>query len=164
RLARQDGPWYYEQHELGFNYRITDLQCALGLSQMSKLSSFVERRRELVGLYADLMADMAGQVDVLTESPGRRSSYHLLVARLQGGEQQRRQVFDFLQANGIKAQVHYIPVHTQPWYREHLGYSEGDFPVAEKYYSGCITLPLFPQMSDGDVERVVSVLKRSLEQ
>jgi UDP-4-amino-4,6-dideoxy-N-acetyl-beta-L-altrosamine transaminase len=162
RLAGDKETWYYEQPELGFNYRITDLQCALGLSQLRKLSAFVGRRRELVQRYRDLMADLAGEVTLLTETPGRRSSYHLLVAQLRGGAHRRRHVFERLHAEGIRAQVHYIPVHLQPWYWHQFGYREGDFPKAEAYYAGCMSLPLFPRMSDTDVKRVVAALHVAL--
>lgn len=162
RLTQNDGPWYHEQHDLGFNYRITDIQCALGLSQMRKLSSFVERRRELVGQYQESMAELSDEVTLLTEVEGRRSSYHLLIAQVRGGIDRRRQVFESLHAQGIRAQVHYIPVHLQPWYRQHYGYSRGDFQQAEAYYEGCISLPLFPAMSDSDVLRVTDALRRAL--
>ncbi len=162
-LSRADGPWYYEQHDLGYNYRITDVQCALGLSQLAKLERFVRRRRELVEEYRRGLADAQGQVEVLPELPGRRSSYHLLVVRLlQGGSARRRAVYDRLHAAGIRAQVHYYPVHLQPWYREWYGYAEGAYPQAEAYYQTCLSLPLFPRMSEGDVRRVVHVLRQAL--
>jgi perosamine synthetase len=163
RLTREDGPWYYEQQELGFNYRITDLQCALGLSQLRKLAQFVERRRELVQRYRNLLADREDSVTLLTEIPGRRSSYHLLVAKLNDGPERRRAAFQRLRAAGIYAQVHYIPVHTQPWYRKRFGYRWGDFPHAEGYYASCLSLPLFPKMSDSDVDRTVAALRDALE-
>jgi UDP-4-amino-4,6-dideoxy-N-acetyl-beta-L-altrosamine transaminase len=162
RLTRDEGPWYNEQGELGFNYRITDLQCALGLSQMRKVVPFVERRRELVQRYRSLLPDRE-DVRLLTEIPGRRSSYHLLVAQLQGGPERRRAVFERLHAAGIRVQVHYIPVHLQPWYRRRFGYRPGDFPQAEDYYAGCVSLPLFPRMSDADVQRSAAALQSALE-
>ncbi|HVS36733.1 MAG TPA: UDP-4-amino-4,6-dideoxy-N-acetyl-beta-L-altrosamine transaminase [Gemmataceae bacterium] len=161
-LTHNDGPWYYEQHDLGYNYRITDIQCALGLSQLKKLSRFVERRRRLVERYREVLADLAGDVDLLVERPGRRSSYHLLVARLRGGAERRRQVFEALAARGIRCQVHYIPVHLQPWYRAQLGWRPGTFTSAEAYYESCVSLPLFPAMSDGDVERVADALRLTM--
>lgn len=161
RLTRNDGPWYHEQHELGFNYRITDMQCALGLSQMRKLRGFVSRRRELVELYRKLAADIEG-VKLLTEVEGRTSSYHLMVAQVRGGAERRRRVFESLALQRIRSQVHYIPVHTQPWYRQNFGYKPGDFPEAEKYYAGCLSLPLFPRMADSDVTRVIDALKIAL--
>jgi dTDP-4-amino-4,6-dideoxygalactose transaminase len=162
RLTKNDGPWYHEQHDLGFNYRITDIQCALGLSQMRRISNFIERRRELVRQYQVLMAELRDEVELLTEIPGRRSSYHLLIAQVRGGLDRRREVFESLHTQGIRAQVHYIPVHLQPWYRQHYGYNRGDFPQAEAYYDGCLSLPLFPAMSDSDVLRVTDALRRAL--
>src|SRR6266851_1184025 len=159
RLTRDEGPWYYEQQDLGFNYRITDLQCALGLSQMKKLAAFVARRRDLVQRYTELLADRREELSFLTEVPGRRSSYHLLVAQIRGGSQRRRAVFERLNAVGIRPQVHYIPVHLQPWYRERFGYRDGDFPQAEAYYAGCLSLPLFPRMADSDLERSAAALR-----
>jgi UDP-4-amino-4,6-dideoxy-N-acetyl-beta-L-altrosamine transaminase len=154
RLTRHDGPWYYEQHELGYNYRITDFQCALGLSQLAKLDAFVARRRELVELYRSLLSDLGDRLTLLTESPGRHSSYHLMVIRLAGGALERRRLYDFLRARRIHAQVHYIPVHLQPWYHERFGTGPGDCPHAEAYYEGCLSIPLFPALAMSDLHRV----------
>jgi UDP-4-amino-4,6-dideoxy-N-acetyl-beta-L-altrosamine transaminase len=161
-MTRNDGPWYYEQHDLGYNYRITDIQCALGLAQLRKLPRFVERRRQLVERYRERLADLADELRLLLETPRRRSSYHLLVAQVRGGMARRRKVFEALQARGIRAQVHYIPVHLQPWYRERFGFAEGDFPCAESYYAGCLSLPLFPAMTEEDVDRVATELRACL--
>ncbi len=154
RLTCQDGPWYYEQHELGFNYRITDFQCALGLSQLAKLDVFVARRRELVETYRSLLSDQGDRLTLLTESGDSRSSYHLMVARLAGGAIERRRLYDCLHQQRIQAQVHYIPVHLQPWYRDHFGYAPGDFPRAEAYYQTCLSLPLAPMLTVSDLRRV----------
>jgi dTDP-4-amino-4,6-dideoxygalactose transaminase len=162
RMTRNDGPWYYEQHDLGFNYRITDFQCALGLSQLRKLDAFVARRRQLVRSYRERLADLGGEVSLLTEIPGRHCSYHLLVARLRAGGERRLRVVERLHAAGVRVQVHYIPVHLQPWYRRRFDFREGDFPQAESYYSGCISLPLFPRMTEGDVDRVCGALRAAL--
>jgi UDP-4-amino-4,6-dideoxy-N-acetyl-beta-L-altrosamine transaminase len=162
RLTRDDGPWYYEQQDLGYNYRITDVQCALGLSQLRKLDRFVARRRSLVGRYRDALADLADELRLVLEEPCRLSSYHLLVAQIKGGAARRRRVFDALAAGGIRCQVHYIPVHLQPWYKEHVGTREGDFPQAEAFYASCLSLPLFPAMADRDVDRVASALRAAL--
>lgn len=164
RLTQNDGPWYHEQQDLGFNYRITDIQCALGLSQLRKLAQFVERRRHLVQRYRDLLADRKEEFSLLTEIPDRRSSYHLLVAQIRSGAQRRRAVFERLHAKGIRAQVHYIPVHLQPWYSKQYGYRAGDFPRAEGYYAGCVSLPLFPRMSDCDVDQTVTALRDALDE
>jgi UDP-4-amino-4,6-dideoxy-N-acetyl-beta-L-altrosamine transaminase len=162
RLTRNDGPWYHEQHDLGFNYRITDIQCALGLSQLRKLERFVERRRELVQLYRAALAELSDQLTLLVEQPGRRSSYHLLVAQVRGSTDRRRSLFEALAARNIRCQVHYIPVHLQPWYQRRLGTREGDFPNSEAYYAGCLSLPLFPSLKESDVERVCDVLRLGL--
>jgi UDP-4-amino-4,6-dideoxy-N-acetyl-beta-L-altrosamine transaminase len=161
-LTRNDGSWYYEQHDLGYNYRITDIQCALGLSQLRKLSRFVERRRALVERYREALAGIADDVTLLLEQPGRRSSYHLLVAQVEGGAKRRRRVFDALAARNIRCQVHYIPVHLQPWYQKQVGTREGEFPRSEAYYAGCLSLPLFPSMADHEVERVAEALRTAI--
>lgn len=163
RLTRNDGGWYYEQQSLGLNYRITDFQSALGLSQMRRLDEFVARRRELVELYKKQFADMSKDVKLLTEADGKKSSYHLLIAMICGGMDRRRKVFDYLQENNIRVQVHYIPVHFQPYYQENFGVKEGDFPNAESFYSSCISLPMFPAMEDSDVERVAKTMRAALE-
>lgn len=160
KLKRNDGAWYYEQQSLGLNYRITDFQCALGLSQMRRLDDFIAKRRELVELYKAALKDVSG-VTLLTEAAGKRSAYHLLVALIENGK--RKEIFDYFLANDIRAQVHYIPVHFQPFYQENFGMREGDFPNAESYYERCLSLPLFPAMTEADVERVVSALKRFLD-
>jgi dTDP-4-amino-4,6-dideoxygalactose transaminase len=162
RLTRDDGPWYYEQHNLGYNYRITDLQCALGLSQLRKLPRFIEQRRTLVARYTELLADLDDRLALLTERPGRRSSYHLMVVRLRGGAPLRRRVFERLRDQGIQPQVHYIPIHLQPWYRDRFGFAPGDFPNAEAYYQECLSLPLHPGLSDRDLERVSDALHGAL--
>lgn len=162
RLEANEGPWYYEQQNLGFNYRITDVQCALGASQLRKLDRFVARRRELVDLYVQHLGS-SDDLDLLIETGERFSAYHILVARLKGGAGVRRRLFTALAADGIRAQVHYIPVHLQPWYRREYGFSAGDFPHAESYYQGAITLPLFPRMQDADVTRVAQSVLRVLD-
>lgn len=162
KMKRADsGAWYYEQQSLGFNYRITDFQCALGLSQMQRLDEFVARRRQLVELYKEAFKDLS-DVRLLTEKEGKHSSYHLLVALIKGDEKRRRKVFDYLLSQNIRPQVHYIPVHLQPFYQENFNFRDGDFPNAETYYNSCISLPLFPAMNDSDVERVALTLKEGL--
>jgi len=164
KLIRNEGAWWYEQQTLGFNYRITDIQCALGLSQMKKLDSFVERRRELVKIYEEVFADLHDDARLLTEAQGKKSSYHLLVASISGGTTRRKRVFDYLRSQNIWTQVHYIPVHFQPWYQENFGYRRGEFPNAESYYEGCLSLPLFPAMTDSDVERVSVTIREILKE
>ncbi len=155
RLQRPDeGPWYYEMHALGLNYRITDMACALGRAQLRRLDGFVERRRALVARYREALAALP-DVSCLPELPGARASWHLFPVRV--AARRRRAVFDHLRARGLGVQVHYIPVHVQPWYRAR-GWREGQFPHAERWYAETISLPLFPAMADEDVARVVAAL------
>ena len=155
-----DGPWYYEQVSLGYNYRITDFQCALGISQMRRLDEFVARRAELATRYDEMLVDLP--VSPLVRRDGRTSGWHLYVINLQPGTRcSRREVFDALRAAGIGVNVHYIPVHLQPYYRA-LGFEVGDFPVAEAYYDSAITLPLYPAMSEADQDAVVAALREAL--
>jgi UDP-4-amino-4,6-dideoxy-N-acetyl-beta-L-altrosamine transaminase len=167
RLGRNDGPWYYEQQALGFNYRITDLQCALGVSQLRKLDRFVARRRELAQRYdlALRAPELAARYRPLAIPPGASSSHHLYVVRLVAGPGEplasvaarRLRTFQRLRDAGIFAQVHYIPLHTQPDFVA-AGLAGGAFPGADAYYASCISLPMFPAMADDDVTRVVECL------
>ncbi len=116
------------------------------------------------GGIVEALADLADDLTLLLEEPGKRSSYHLLVARIEGGAARRRRVFDALAARNIRCQVHYIPVHLQPWYQKHVGTREGDFPRAEAFYAGCLSLPLFPAMADRDVDRVADALRAALSE
>jgi dTDP-4-amino-4,6-dideoxygalactose transaminase len=154
-----EGAWYYEMQALGFNYRITDLQCALGLSQLKKLDRFVARRRDIATRYTKAFA---GVPEIITpsERPHAQSSYHLYVLQFDFGrlEIDRATMFASLRGRKIGAQVHYIPVHLQPYMRHTLGYGRGDFPRAERYYDRCLTIPLFPKMSDGDAQRVIDTV------
>ncbi|MBX9756660.1 MAG: UDP-4-amino-4,6-dideoxy-N-acetyl-beta-L-altrosamine transaminase, partial [Pseudomonadaceae bacterium] len=155
------GPWYYQQLELGFNYRMTDIQAALGLSQLARLDDFLQRRRQLVARYDALLQDLPLRL------PGRQvgaeSAWHLYVVRLQLGliKRTHRQVFEALRAAGIGVNLHYIPVHLQPYYRD-LGFCPGDFPAAEAYYAQALTLPLHAGMLDAEQDQVIAVLRQAL--
>ncbi|MGE8183623.1 UDP-4-amino-4,6-dideoxy-N-acetyl-beta-L-altrosamine transaminase [Pseudomonas mandelii] len=153
------GPWYYQQVELGFNYRITDLQAALGLSQLNKLDDFIERRRELAARYHRLLAYLP--LTLPSAQPEAGSAWHLYVVRLQTDRinLSHRQVFEGLRAAGVGVNLHYIPVHLQPYYRD-LGFAEGDFPQAERYYAEAISLPMFPLLSDEQQDYVIEQLRR----
>lgn len=156
------GPWYYQQIELGFNYRITDLQAALGLSQLAKLQGFITRRRELAARYERLLTYLP--ITLPSAQPDAESSWHLYVIRLQTDRisLSHRQVFEGLRAAGVGVNLHYIPVHLQPYYQD-LGFAEGDFPEAERYYAEAISLPLFPLLSDEQQDYVVEQLRRLTE-
>ena len=149
-----EGPWYYQQLELGWNYRMTEVQAALGLSQLDRLDVFVSRRRILADAYdaalADLPLRLPGRLD------GANSSWHLYVIRLIESKD-RRQVFDALRAKDIGVNIHYIPVHLQPYY-QNLGFKTGDFPAAEEYYRRAISIPLYPAMNDAHQEKVIHEL------
>lgn len=164
RMTRAtDGPWYYQQVELGYNYRMTDLQAALGASQMNKLEVFAARRRELADLYDRQLSGMP--LRALARDLEGVSGWHLYMIRLnlESIRRTRREVFESLRAQGIGVNVHYIPVHLQPDF-EKLGFRAGMFPEAERYYEEAITLPLFPAMKDEDVEKVKLALTRALEE
>jgi UDP-4-amino-4,6-dideoxy-N-acetyl-beta-L-altrosamine transaminase len=160
RLKENHGPWYYEMHQLGYNYRITDFQCALGIKQLEKLDDFIKRRRQIATLYNKDLGDME-EIITPQERKDVRSSYHLYVIQLnlERLKATRKDIFENLKKERIGVQVHYIPVHLQPYYQKTLNYKKGDLPKAEKYYERTITLPLFPKMTDSEVERVVEVLK-----
>jgi UDP-4-amino-4,6-dideoxy-N-acetyl-beta-L-altrosamine transaminase len=151
------GDWYYQQVELGYNYRMTDMQAVLGASQMSRIDEFVTRRHALVNRYNRLLGGMP-LVLPWQDSAGY-SAYHLYVVRVASDRTaiSRRQAFAALRAANIGVNVHYIPVHTQPYYRQ-MGFAEGMFPQAEKYYSEALSLPMFPAMTDTQQDRVVAVL------
>jgi UDP-4-amino-4,6-dideoxy-N-acetyl-beta-L-altrosamine transaminase len=154
-------PWYYEQIDLGMNYRITDIQAALGLSQLDRIDGFIVRRRELVRRYNELFSDFP--LTIPWQCSDARSAFHLYVVRLKLDKikKTRKEVFEELREKGIGANVHYIPVHTQPYYRR-LGFSCGQFPEAEKYYEEAITLPLYPSMTEKEQGYVVSTLREVL--
>lgn len=149
-----DGPWYYEQQALGFNYRLTDLQAALGLSQLARLETFLRRREALARRYDEALAGLPLQRQ--QRSASNRSGLHLYLVRLDDTASHLR-VFEQLRADGIGVNLHYIPVYRQPYYRE-LGFRPGYCPEAERYYAGAITLPLYPGLAEADQDRVVRSL------
>ena len=153
------GPWTYEQIELGLNYRMTDIQAALGASQLGRLDAFVARRRELAARYDNLLAGLP--VTCPWQHPDTNSAWHLYVIRLRRNQIKltRREVFDALRSAGIGVNVHYIPVHTQPYYQR-FGFRAGMFPEAESYYQDAITLPLFSKMTDAEQDTVVGALTK----
>ena len=156
-------PWVYEQHELGLNYRLTDIQAALGVSQMTRLDEYVSRRRVLADQYNDQLVGL--NLTLPWQAEYGESAYHLYPVLIgQKGEsgQYRRAVYHHMIKQGIGVNVHYIPVHTQPYYQQ-LGFKSGDFPEAEAYYSRTLTLPLFGSMTNDEQQRVVESLYICLE-
>lgn len=153
--AAGEGAWYYEQLELGYNYRMTDVQAALGTSQLRRLREFLARRRELAARYERALAGLP----VTLPPSSDESAWHLYVIQVDAGR--RRAVFDALRAADIGVNVHYIPVHLQPYYRR-LGFKPGDFPAAENYYARALTLPLHAGLTDAQQDRVVSTLAAAL--
>ena len=162
RQREAEGSWFYEMAELGYNYRLPDINCALGLSQLKKLDKFVARRRQIAALYDSAFADMPALFP-LAQRDDRKSSYHLYVVRLNLSKlnASRQQVFGALRAENIGVNVHYIPVYWHPYYNK-LGYGKGLCPVAEKAYEEIVTLPLFPAMSDRDAGDVIKAVKKVL--
>jgi len=153
-----EGEWHQEVQLLGLNYRMSDVLAALGRSQLRKLPRFVERRAQLVHRYREALRDVAG-IRLLHVAEDREAAWHLFAIRVLDGR--RRRVFERLRAEGIGVQVHYLPVHLHPVFRQR-GFSRGDFPVAEQAYEELLSLPLFPDMTDGDQESVLDALTRAL--
>ncbi|MCP5052127.1 MAG: UDP-4-amino-4,6-dideoxy-N-acetyl-beta-L-altrosamine transaminase, partial [bacterium] len=154
------GPWYYEMQELGFNYRLTDIQAALGTSQLNKSNEFARRRREIVNTYNDAFRDIPW-LTTPYERTGVYSAFHLYVLKIdfKGIGKTRTDVMMELKEKGVGTQVHYIPVHLQPYYREHYGFKPGDFPNTEDYYRQCLTIPLYPKMTDDDIKHVIEAVR-----
>lgn len=156
------GPWYYEMQDLGFNYRITDLQCALGLAQLERLPDFIARRQQIVAKYNRAFAGMPNLITpaLRCESDRDLTSWHLYTVQIEFAAlgRTRTEVMADLRRHRVGSQVLYIPVHLQPWYRRSYGYALGKCPVAERYYERALSLPLFPAMSDEDADRVVSAV------
>ena len=165
------GPWWYEQHALGFNYRMTDLQAALGTSQLRRIDAFIERRRGICGYYDQQLAREVDEGKLILpapDAPGDQSALHLYPIQVldttpaaNAHPPRRRQVFDALRAAGIGVNVHYIPIHLQPFWRAR-GFHEGQFPAAERYYERAISLPMHPSLSDADLATVVQAVRAAL--
>lgn len=157
-----DGPWYYQQIELGFNYRMTELQAALGASQMERLDDYVVRRHQLARRYDVLLEGLP--LKTPWQHPESYSGLHLYVIRLEMDKivKSRREVFDSLRQVGVGVNLHYIPVHTQPYYQR-MGFKIGDYPESEQYYAEAISLPMYAGLSDSQQDQVVAALTKALE-
>lgn len=157
------GEWYYEMTDVGYNYRLTDIQAALGISQLEKLPVFRARRRKIAGMYNRAFKDLSSQMITPPGELARTACPHLYPVQFKGGDPVRREVYNGLKSDHIYSQVHYIPIYWQPYYADKYGYARGKCPNAEAYYAGCLSLPLFPAMSDDDVHRVVNRVRALLE-
>lgn len=158
-FSHEQGEWYYEMTELGYNYRMNDLQAALGVSQINKLDAFLLRRREIATMYNKKLSDIPGVITP-KQLDGTSSGWHLYMVKLNKNvlKKTRKEIFEEIRSLNIGVHVHYIPVYWHPYYRN-LGYSVGTCPKAEAWYEQAITLPIFPEMTDEDVQDVVSSIK-----
>jgi dTDP-4-amino-4,6-dideoxygalactose transaminase len=157
-----DGPWYYQQIDLGFNYRMTELQAALGLSQMDRLDNYIARRHQLAERYNDLLKALP--VTTPWQHADSYSGLHLYVIRLQleNIKKTHRQVFESLRDEGIGVNLHYIPIYTQPYYAK-MGFKPSDFPASQSYYREAISIPMFQTMTDDQQDQVVAALAEAVQ-
>ena len=153
--GESEGDWYYQQIVLGYNYRLSDLHAALGISQLSKLDNFIQRRRQLAARYHQKLHHLP----LTLPQPDEQSAWHIYVIEVEADK--RKAAFDALRQAGIGVNVHYIPIHLQPFYRQ-LGFQAGDFPRAEHFYAGAITLPLYADLTEAEQDKVVETLQRVL--
>lgn len=174
-LEENQGAWYYEMQDLGYNYRITDMQCALGITQMNKLNRSIYKRNQIAKFYEEQLKDIEWlklplgyfskdwleeeKYKELKEKPKNINSYHLFPILLENAEERKR-FFDYMRENNIFVQVHYIPLHLMPYYRKKFGYKKGDFPVAENYYSREVSLPMYPTLTKEELEYIIKVIKK----
>ena len=159
----EKGGWYYEIESPGYNFRITDFQCALGISQLKKINKFIKKRREIVKKYNEAFRDIK-EIIIPTERDYVKSAWHIypIQLRLEKLKVDRKKIFEELRKKGLGVQVHYLPIHLQPFYRKKFGYKKGDFPIAESYYERAITLPLFPRMTSKEVNRAIKTIKKTI--
>jgi dTDP-4-amino-4,6-dideoxygalactose transaminase len=155
-----DGGWYYQQLELGHNYRMTEIQAALGLSQISRLDAYIERRHQIAQRYDRELAALPLRLPY--QAPERRSALHLYPIWVDPARFDRRQVFDALRCEGIGVNIHYIPVYKQPYYQQ-FGFTATDFPEAERYYAGALSIPIHPALTGQEQDQVIAALTRVLQ-
>jgi UDP-4-amino-4,6-dideoxy-N-acetyl-beta-L-altrosamine transaminase len=163
-LTKNDGPWYYETHMLGFNYRMSDIHAALGLSQLKRLDKFVKKRRNLVDLYRKEFSNDK-RFSLLEEKPYSKAAFHLcpLLINFDKISLDKKQLFEKLKSSGLHLQVHYIPVHLQPLYKN-IGFTKGNYPKSEQYYKKTISLPLYPNLCPQDIMRISNTIKNILSE
>lgn len=159
KLTEQQGPWYYQQQELGFNYRLSDIHAALGLSQLKRLDAFIMARRTLAHRYHEAFSDLPVQLPIPSELATDSSAWHLYMIEILRGD--RKILFEQLHSKGVGVNVHYIPIHLQPYYKN-LGFRAGQFPSAERFYQRALTLPLFPDLTTEQQDYVISAVKEVL--
>ena len=158
-LTQNPGGWYYEMHELGYNYRLTDFQAALGIEQLKKSDGWVKKRRELVFRYDKAFKSFEKLSPQHHPDINHNYSYHLYIIQCE----KRAELYQFLKDNGVNTQVHYIPVHLQPYYKKKYGYKTGDFPIAERYYDHALSLPLYPTLKKKEQQKVIYLIERFYE-
>jgi perosamine synthetase len=158
-LTKNEGPWYYEMHTLGFNYRITDIQCALGISQLSKLKQFKEKRREIVKTYKKAFKQIPW-ITLQTEPENCSSAFHLCILNIDFEylKKSRSETMQILNKEGIGTQVHYIPIYKQPYYQQLYNLNHNNYPNAENYYEQALSIPLYPSLKDNEVQRVIKAI------
>ena len=161
-MSKEDGPWYYEQIDLGYNYRMTEIQGALGLSQMNRLDEYIKRRHDIANFYNESLSELPLQIP--KQFKDSFSSFHLYVIRLNLSmiESSHKDIFESLRKDNILVNLHYMPVYLHPYYKNNLGFKSGHCPEAEKYYSEAISIPMFPSLSNEDQLVVVNALKKYL--
>ncbi|HCC60268.1 MAG: UDP-4-amino-4,6-dideoxy-N-acetyl-beta-L-altrosamine transaminase [Candidatus Staskawiczbacteria bacterium RIFOXYC1_FULL_37_43] len=155
----EKGGWYYEVKEPSFNFRITDIQCALGISQLKKIDRFLKRRREIIAKYNKAFKDVK-EIILPTEKNYLKTARYIYPIQVK--KQNRKKVFSNLQEQGIGIQIHYMPLHLHPFYKKRFEYKKGDFPIAEEYYERAITIPLFPKMTNREVDYVIKSVKKAV--
>jgi UDP-4-amino-4,6-dideoxy-N-acetyl-beta-L-altrosamine transaminase len=160
-LTQNDGPWYYEMHDLGYNYRLTDFQCALGISQLKKLEGFVKKRNEIAEYYDK---EFTGDERFITPrvKDNTRHAFHLYPVQVKFDELKisKKEFFNKMREQNIFPQVHYIPIHLQPYYKNKFGFNLSDFPKAEKFYEGEISIPMYPSLNTDDLDYLVNTIKQ----
>ena len=156
----EKGGWYYEVKEPSFNFRITDIQCALGINQLKKIDRFLKRRREIIAKYNKAFKDVKEIILPIEKNYLKTARY---IYPIQVKKQNRKKVFGNLQEQGIGIQIHYMPLHLHPFYKKRFEYKKGDFPIAEEYYERAITIPLFPKMTNREVDYVIKSVKKAVE-
>jgi perosamine synthetase len=162
-LEKNDGPWYYEMQQVGFNYRITDFQCALGQNQLQRLEQFVAQRRNIAGYY-DKIFSADDRLICPKVSPDAKHAYHLYPLRIKFGELKidKKEYYNRLAEKNIFLQVHYVPIHLQPFYSRNFGFKAGDFPISEKYYEQVFSIPIYPALSNSDLEYISATILEAL--